>query len=106
MTYRNGAYVVDIRDDRIAQVVGTTGTRVHLERPGGGLVWEAPAAALRLASRDERNAAGLRPYLSGCTDCAELEEAWRAAPDGERRNAGVEARAHWIVAHAAVREDA
>ncbi len=54
----------------------------------------------------ERNAAGLRPYLSGCTDCAELEEAWRAAPDGERRRAGVEARAHWIVAHAAVGEDA
>ncbi|MEU4208959.1 hypothetical protein AB0F13_02955 [Streptomyces sp. NPDC026206] len=106
MTYRNGAYVVDIRDNRIAQVTGATGNRVQVQRPGGGLAWEAPAPALRLATREERNAAGLRAYLSGCAECAELEEAWRQATDGERRQAGAEARAHWIVAHATVRENA
>ncbi|MFD7235027.1 hypothetical protein ACFWAT_06920 [Streptomyces syringium] len=106
MTYRNGAYVVDIRDNRIAQVIGGTDIRVRVRTPGGGTAWEVPVTALRLATRDERNAAGLRPYLSGCPDCAALEDAWRKAPDVERAQASADARAHWLATHATVRADA
>ncbi|MFI1972987.1 hypothetical protein [Streptomyces cinnamoneus] len=90
---------MDTRENRIAQVIGETGTRVQVQRPGGGLTWEVPASALRLATRDERNAAGLRPYQSGCAECAVLEAARTSALDGEKPAAAAAARTHWIVAH-------
>ncbi|MBO0655037.1 hypothetical protein J1792_20315 [Streptomyces triculaminicus] len=101
MTYRNGAYVMDIREDRIAQVIGRAGAMVQVRTPGGGLQWEVPASALRLATREEREAAGLRPYLSGCAKCVELETARQKAGPGERPRATAAARTHWIVEHSA-----
>lgn len=87
MTYRNGTFVVDTRESRIAQVIGGAGQRVQLRRPGGGLEWEVPASVLRLATREERQAAGLWPTgprpLLGCEECADLEAAWRQAGAGE-----------------------
>lgn len=102
MAYRNGAFVVDARENRIAQVVGVTGDRVQVQRPGGGLTWEVPLSALRLATRDERAAAGLRPYRTGCEECAALESARRTATGTEEAGkASAAAYGHWIVAHSA-----
>ncbi|MEU7164296.1 hypothetical protein AB0A70_06575 [Streptomyces morookaense] len=61
MTYRVGAYVVDQRTGTLAQVMGHIGPRVQIRRPDGGREWEAPPHALRLATRDECIAAGVRP---------------------------------------------
>lgn len=87
MTYRNGAFVMDTRESRIAQVIGGDGQRVQLRRPGGGLEWEVPSSVLRLATREEREAAGLWPAgarpLLGCGECADSEAAWRRAVGGE-----------------------
>lgn len=104
VTYRIGAYVVDTRDDRIAQVVGEGETLVAVRQPGGGAVWEVPPSALRLATREDRNAAGLRPYLSGCAECVELEDARLRAVGEDRARAAATARTHWIVAHGVVTE--
>ncbi|MFI9205632.1 hypothetical protein [Streptomyces sp. NPDC053048] len=100
MTYRIGAYVMDTRENRIAQVIGQTESRVQLQAPDRSLQWEAPATALRLATREERNAAGLRPYLGGCAECVALEDAHRNAAAEDRPRVTAEARTHWIVAHA------
>ncbi|MFC5143952.1 hypothetical protein [Streptomyces aureoversilis] len=110
MTYRVGAYVVDTREDRVAQVIGHRGFRVQVCTPGGGLEWEVPAVALRLAMGQERetfralaNSDGT--HWSGCARCAELDAAWRAASAaGERTNQAVDAlsrfRNHWRLDHA------
>ncbi|MBT2382662.1 hypothetical protein [Streptomyces sp. ISL-11] len=104
MTYRNGAYVVDTREDRIGQVIGGVGKRVHVRMPGGGQTWEVPFEELRLATREERAAAGLwpvgeRPSLRDCKTCPELDAAWREAKAGgdevEAGNALVAQRRHW-----------
>lgn len=107
MTYRNGAFVVDTREGRLAQVIGGAGGRVQLRKPGGGLEWEVPFASLRLATREEREAAGLWPAgprpAYGCEECAELDAARRAAARGtdevEAGNALVAQRRHWRSAH-------
>ncbi|MGK5547547.1 hypothetical protein ACSNOH_22845 [Streptomyces sp. URMC 127] len=107
MTYRIGAFVMDTREGRIAQVIGAAGSRVTLRRPGGGLEWEAPFGALRLATREEREAAGLwpsgaRPML-GCAECAELKAAYDAAVAGGDPYVTGEAlvvrRRHWRMVH-------
>ncbi|MBZ4320607.1 hypothetical protein [Streptomyces huiliensis] len=59
MTYREGAYVVDTRSAKLAQVMAQADGSVYVRPPRGGREWEAPAEALRLATRDERVAAGL-----------------------------------------------
>ncbi|MGI5338629.1 hypothetical protein ACQEVS_15080 [Streptomyces sp. CA-181903] len=59
MTYREGAYVVDTRSAKLAQVMAQAGRRVYVRPPRGGREWEAPAEVLRLATRDEQAAAGL-----------------------------------------------
>ncbi|WP_171167496.1 hypothetical protein [Streptomyces sp. I05A-00742] len=59
MTYREGAYVVDTRSAKLAQVMARVGPRVYVRPPGGGREWEAPPEALRLATRDEQMAAGI-----------------------------------------------
>ncbi|MEV6673439.1 hypothetical protein [Streptomyces sp. NPDC051162] len=110
MTYRVGAYVVDTREDRVAQVIGHRGSRVQVRTPGGGLEWEVPVAALRLAMSEERAAFRLLansdgPHAAGCARCAELDSAWRAAcAAGERTVAAVDAlsrfRNHWRLDHA------
>ncbi|GHG56282.1 hypothetical protein GCM10018779_20210 [Streptomyces griseocarneus] len=97
--YRKGAYVVDVREDRIAQVIGGTSSRVQLQSPDGSLQWEVPFAALRLATGAEREAAGLRPYLSTCPDCVELATRRRTAPPGQRGKATADAHLHWVTAH-------
>ncbi|MBT2384902.1 hypothetical protein [Streptomyces sp. ISL-11] len=112
MTYRNGAFVVDTREGRIAQVVDGSGRHTRVREPGGGREWEVPFAALRLATREEREAAGLWPAgtrpLYGCTECAELDAAYRAAAQGsdevETGNALVAQRRHWRSAHTPVKE--
>ncbi|MFI1971730.1 hypothetical protein [Streptomyces cinnamoneus] len=106
MTYRPGAYVVDTRENRLAQVMGGTGVRVQVQRPGGGLQWEVPATALRLATRAEREAAGLAGTAApvGCPECRELTAAQRAAVDrGDRALAvtrTIAVRSHYRASHA------
>ncbi|MGW1073495.1 hypothetical protein [Streptomyces sp. NPDC002537] len=89
MTYRNGAFVVDTREGRIAQVIDSVGGRVRVRTPGGGAEWEVPFSALRLATREERDEAGLWPTairpLNGCPECPELNRAWREAEAGDDR---------------------
>ncbi|GGX84582.1 hypothetical protein [Streptomyces hiroshimensis] len=107
MTYRIGAFVVDMREGRIAQVIGAAGSRVTLRRPGGGLEWEAPFASLRLATREDREAAGLWPAGSrpmyGCGDCAQLAAAYKEAAAGDdpvtTGDALVLQRRHWRTVH-------
>ncbi|MEH6376195.1 hypothetical protein V7793_17980 [Streptomyces sp. KLMMK] len=110
MTYRVGAYVVDTREGRIAQVIGHRGPQVQVRTPGGGLEWEVPASALRLAMSQEREAFRALAnsdgtHWSGCGRCSELNAAWRAASAaGERTNEAVDAlsrfRNHWRLDHA------
>ncbi|GAA0430094.1 hypothetical protein [Streptomyces luteireticuli] len=56
MTYRKGAYVVDTRHARLAEVMAQVGRLVYVRPPGGGREWEAPPEALRLATREEKQA--------------------------------------------------
>lgn len=120
MTYRVGAYVVDTREGRVAQVIGHRGGRVQVRMPGGGLVWEVPAPALRLALGQEReavrflaNSDAVRPsperMTDGrhCEDCETLSAAWRsAAGAGPYTETAVDAlvrfRNHWRLEHGAV----
>ncbi|MFI9305792.1 hypothetical protein [Streptomyces triculaminicus] len=97
--YRKGAYVVDVREDRIAQVIGGSSSRVQLQSPDGTLQWEVPFAALRLATGEEREAAGLRPYLGTCPDCVTLAARRRTVPPEQRGKAAADAHRHWITAH-------
>ncbi|MCB5907643.1 hypothetical protein [Streptomyces pinistramenti] len=60
MTYREGTWVIDSVSGRLGQVMGEFGQRVALRGPGGGTEWEADPVALRLATRAEREAAGVR----------------------------------------------
>ncbi|MEU4212302.1 hypothetical protein AB0F13_20275 [Streptomyces sp. NPDC026206] len=108
MTYRPGAYVVDTRENRLAQVIGSTGVRVQVQHPGGGLKWEVPDTALRLATREEREAAGLRNSATplspvGCRECATLEAARRQAVatggKAESENATIAVRSHFRDTH-------
>ncbi|MEV4501423.1 hypothetical protein [Streptomyces klenkii] len=109
MTYRIGAFVVDTREGRIAQVVGERGSRLMLRRPGGGVEWEAPFASLRLATREDREAAGLWPSGSrpvyGCEECVQLEAAYHEAAAGDDHvrtgEALVVQRRHWRMTHMA-----
>ncbi|GAA0399015.1 hypothetical protein GCM10010357_20140 [Streptomyces luteireticuli] len=105
MTYRAGTYVVDVHEGKLAQVVGSCGDLVEVREPYGSSRWEASASALRLATREERQAAGLRPYQSGCDECAELEAAGQTAAamqDWPRsRNATAARYTHWIAVHSA-----
>lgn len=102
MGYRKGVFVVDTREGRVVQVTGGDSDRVQVRRPGGGLEWEVPLNCLRLATADERSAAGLRPYRTGCEECAALESARRAATGTqEAGKASAAAYGHWIVAHSA-----
>ncbi|WP_171164925.1 hypothetical protein [Streptomyces sp. I05A-00742] len=105
MTYRAGSYVVDVRDGRLAQVAEAADGLVRVRSLKGGAPWNAPPDALRLATREERQAAGLRPYQTGCDECAALEAARRTAAEGgdvlRSRNATAAAYTHWIVTHSA-----
>ncbi|MFD0382838.1 hypothetical protein ACFQ2B_11995 [Streptomyces stramineus] len=87
-------------------MVGSAGQRVQLRRPGGGLEWEVPFAVLRLATREEREVAGLWPALRplfGCAECAELSAAQREAAKGDDADKAGDAlvaqRSHWRMAH-------
>ncbi|MFF7728423.1 hypothetical protein [Streptomyces sp. NPDC008001] len=107
MTYRVGAFVVDTPEGQIAQVIGVVGSRVTLRRPGGGPEWEVPFGSLRLATREDREAVGLWPAGSrpmyGCTECAQLEAAYREAAAGGdpvvTGDALVLQRRHWRAVH-------
>ncbi|MEV8477663.1 hypothetical protein [Streptomyces sp. NPDC051173] len=80
--------------------------------PGGGVEWEVPAAALRLAMGQEREALRVLvnsdgvPGRRGCDRCTELEADWRAAcaATGERTTTTGLAlsrfRNHWRLDHA------
>ncbi|MBH1936097.1 hypothetical protein I5Q34_17780 [Streptomyces sp. AV19] len=105
MTYRAGSYVVDVRDGVLVQVAEAADDLVRVRALSGGDPWGVPPSALRLATREERQAAGLRPYQTGCDECAALEAAKRNAAEGgdvtRSRNATAAAYTHWIVAHSA-----
>ncbi|MGP3999043.1 hypothetical protein [Streptomyces sp. 8N706] len=53
MTPERGAYVVDVRQGRIGQVMGQQGPYVQLRPPGGGREWDCPPDALRPAGPGE-----------------------------------------------------
>ncbi|MFC5149110.1 hypothetical protein [Streptomyces aureoversilis] len=105
MTYRNGAFVVDTREGRMAQVIGSEGHRVQVRQPGGGLEWEVPFSSLRLATSAERAAARAnpeppaRPAIADCPECPALKAAWwEATIEGDPFKAGdalVAVRRHW-----------
>ncbi|MEV4439962.1 hypothetical protein AB0K09_13210 [Streptomyces sp. NPDC049577] len=109
MAYRIGAYVIDTREGRIAQVVGGEGKRTRVQRPGGGLEWEVPFSALRLATREEREAAGIRSP-AGCRTCAELEAGQRSSVSSGSRaraiNATIALARHREQAHTEEKENA
>ncbi|MCM2419748.1 hypothetical protein [Streptomyces sp. RKAG293] len=67
-TYREGAYVVDAMTAELAMVVRPSGALVVLQRPGTDRRWEADPDALRLATRDERERAGLSSNGMGVTE--------------------------------------
>ncbi|MEV6672242.1 hypothetical protein [Streptomyces sp. NPDC051162] len=107
MAYRNGVFVVDTREGRIVQVIDSVGKRVFVRAPGGGAEWEVPFSALRLATREERDEAGLWPTgtwsRSRCPECPVLERAWREAAAGgdkmREATALVALRGHERVVH-------
>ncbi|WKK21734.1 hypothetical protein QZH56_23205 [Streptomyces olivoreticuli] len=107
MTYRNGVFVMDTREERIGQVIDSIGTRVQLREPGGGREWEVPFSALRLATCDEREVIGLWPQMirpmTGCAECPELAAALREAQAGgdklKKSRALVAQRGHWRLEH-------
>lgn len=105
MAYRIGAYVVDTRENRIAQVIGNRGSRAQVRQPGGGLEWEVPFPSLRLANRTEREEAEASApgSLVGCTECVDLEAARREAVASGEEEAAVDAtiavRSHFRDAH-------
>ncbi|WP_438488050.1 hypothetical protein [Streptomyces sp. S186] len=49
-----GAYVIDIRDGRVGQVVGREGPRLWLRPVGGGREWVCAPEVVRCASVAER----------------------------------------------------
>lgn len=49
-----GAFVVDARGGRLAQVVAAEGARLRLRAPAGGEAWEAEPALLRPATEAEQ----------------------------------------------------
>ncbi|MFE5870447.1 hypothetical protein ACFQ6V_17630 [Streptomyces roseifaciens] len=49
-----GAFVVDARGGRLAQVVAAEGARLRLRPPAGGEAWEAEPALLRPATEAEQ----------------------------------------------------
>ncbi|MFF7729642.1 hypothetical protein [Streptomyces sp. NPDC008001] len=105
MTYRNGAFVVDTREGRMAQVVGGEGHRVRVRQPGGGPEWEVPLSVLRLATGAERAEArknpepGRKPSIADCPTCPALKATWwEAEAGGDAAKAGdalVAVRRHW-----------
>ncbi|MER6050038.1 hypothetical protein ABT168_21760 [Streptomyces sp. NPDC001793] len=61
MTYRQGAYVWDELHGRVGVVMeGNWCGKVHLRPVGGGKEWTSPARMLRLATRPEKAAAGVK----------------------------------------------
>ncbi|UYQ66810.1 hypothetical protein [Streptomyces peucetius] len=49
----DAGYVVDVRDGRVARVMGRVGTYVQLRPPGGGKEWDCPPGAVRPATPGE-----------------------------------------------------
>ncbi|WP_446750629.1 hypothetical protein [Streptomyces sp. WZ-12] len=49
-----GAYVVDVRDGRVGQVVGRAGVGLRLRPVGGGREWDCAPEATRCATVAER----------------------------------------------------
>ncbi|MFF1355623.1 hypothetical protein [Streptomyces sp. NPDC058297] len=48
-----GAYVIDVRDGRVGQVMGREGGYVQLRPPGGGREWDCPPEAVGEAQAGE-----------------------------------------------------
>ncbi|WP_198535517.1 hypothetical protein [Streptomyces caatingaensis] len=94
-----------MRDGDLVQVVDAVDDLVRVRALSRGDTWGVPPGVLRLATREERQAAGLRPYQTGCDECAAFEAARRTAAEGgdvqRSRNATAAAYTHWIVAHSA-----
>ncbi|MGW2917662.1 hypothetical protein ACWDBF_07330 [Streptomyces angustmyceticus] len=60
MTYRVGAYVWDEARAKVGVVMDERWDEVQLRPVGGGTEWSARRRVLRLATRDEKAAAGVR----------------------------------------------
>ncbi|MGW6358787.1 hypothetical protein ACWFR5_27335 [Streptomyces sp. NPDC055092] len=55
-----GAYVIDVRDGRVGQVMGREGGYVQLRPPGGGREWDCPPEAVEPAPVTEELRARVR----------------------------------------------
>ncbi|MFE5024410.1 hypothetical protein ACFRAO_14030 [Streptomyces sp. NPDC056656] len=55
-----GAYVIDVRDGRVGQVMGREGGYVQLRPPGGGREWDCPPEAVEPAPVAEELRARVR----------------------------------------------
>ncbi|MGW6397311.1 hypothetical protein [Streptomyces sp. NPDC055134] len=55
-----GAYVIDVRDGRVGQVMGREGGYVQLRPPGGGREWDCPPEATEPAPVAEELRARVR----------------------------------------------
>lgn len=114
MTYRPGAFVIDTRTATLVQVMGHLGPHVQVRQPGGGREWDVPPEVLRLAGREEREAAGIRGSDStspvGCAECAALEANRRAAASvGDQAmlvDTTIAVRSHFRTAHLLPKENA
>lgn len=54
LPHPTGAFVVDMRLDKLGQVMGHVGPRLQLRPPAGGLEWEAVPEAVRAATGTEQ----------------------------------------------------
>ncbi|MFC9883136.1 hypothetical protein ACFVJW_26620 [Streptomyces libani] len=59
MTYRQGAYVWDEAHGKVGEVMEERLGVVYLRPVSGGKEWPAKRRMLRLATRDEKTAAGV-----------------------------------------------
>ncbi|MEV3856002.1 hypothetical protein AB0J38_16965 [Streptomyces sp. NPDC050095] len=57
---RIGAYVIDVRDGRVGQVMGREGGYVQLRPPGGGCEWDCPPDSVEPAPVGEELRARVR----------------------------------------------
>ncbi|GAA2619267.1 hypothetical protein [Streptomyces axinellae] len=59
MSYRIGAYVIDRRTSELGLVMNYEGPHLRLRPPRGGIDWDCPPSAARLATEAERHEAGI-----------------------------------------------
>ncbi|WP_307842752.1 MULTISPECIES: hypothetical protein [unclassified Streptomyces] len=70
-TYRPGVHVIDRRTGELGRVMDHEGSHLQLRPPHGGVEWDCPPDAARLATQAERRAAGVAANGTECRPLAE-----------------------------------